>query len=78
MSLRTTNLKASHCEVRTIAFNRIHFQHGMWIPELFRNFGTETQWAQAMRGALLTHHYVVGQGAFKLLPCNGYRHQIAY
>lgn len=34
-----------------MAMNRIHFQHGMSLPEFLRGFGTEAACAQAVMAA---------------------------
>ena len=69
-----------------MTFNRIQFQPGISLPELFRCFGTESHCAAALKAARWPGgfrcprcssdgHYLVGQGARRLFQCIGCRHQ---
>lgn len=66
---------------RTMASNRIQFQHGISLPEFVRSFGTEAQCAEAVKAVRwpdgfvcprcgCAEHYVVGHGVRKLFQCN--------
>ena len=73
-------------EGRTMAMNRIQFQHGLSMPEFLKGYGTETQceqaleavrWPNGFRCPRCAHasHYVVRDGARKVFQCISCRHQ---
>ncbi len=66
--------------------NRVQFQPGVSMPELFARYGTEEQctaalaalrWPEGFRcpRCASAAHYVVGHGARKLFQCQACRHQ---